>query len=158
MQIKKLRNLFALLGIIGGLALAFYVVLPMTAIFGQPWVPAAVLTGLPLLLGLIAYLAAPAVFTRIVQSTDWLVTRLIRAPIQEVLVGAVGLILGLTIAALLAGSLSAIPVAGTVLPSLAAVLFGYLGWTVAVNKRDDLFGLIQGLRLPGKVTGTGGGG
>lgn len=66
-------------------------------------------------------------------------------PTIDLLAGSVGLALGLVIAALLAFPISQLPPPfGTILPFVGVLIFGYLGATVLLLRRDDfmaLFGL-----------------
>lgn len=147
METRSIRNLFALAGLTIGFILAYYGLVPIMAVFPDAAVPLAALIVTPLIVGLIMHLTAPAVVSWISRSTRWIEERLSTTPVQDIIVGATGLILGLIIANLIRGSLASIPVAGSVLPVAAAVLLGYLGWSVAVKKREDLFGLFSGSRL-----------
>ncbi|HLS88325.1 MAG TPA: PIN domain-containing protein [Sphingobacteriaceae bacterium] len=141
-----LQRLFALGGFLLGLVAAYYSLGLLSAVFPDSWIPLAVLIAAPLAAGAFLYLLAPTLIFRTSQFASWIEGRLSRAPVHDVLFGSVGLILGLVIANLIRGSLVGIPIVGTLLPLLAALLFGYLGWTVAVKKREDLLALVQGLR------------
>lgn len=154
MESRSIRNLFALAGLTIGFILAYYGLVPIMAVFPDAAVPLAALIVTPLIVGLIMHLTAPAAVSWISRSTRWIEERLSLTPVQDIIVGATGLILGLIIANLIRGSLSSIPVAGSVLPVAAAVLLGYLGWSVAVKKREDLFGLFSGSRLGQKYGGS----
>lgn len=142
-----LQRLFALGGFLLGLVAAYYSLGLLSAVFPDSWVPLAVLIAAPVAAGAFFYLLAPTLILRTSQFAAWIEGRLSRAPVHDVLFGSVGLILGLVIANLIRGSLVGIPIVGTLLPLLAALLFGYLGWTVAVKKREDLLALVQGLRI-----------
>jgi uncharacterized protein YacL len=64
-------------------------------------------------------------------------------PLQQLLAGTAGLILGLIMAGLVSYPLSLLPdPLGRVLPSLGAVFFGYLGLTVAGTRYKDLLALL----------------
>src|SRR5262245_51257896 len=66
-------------------------------------------------------------------------------PMSDLLAGTVGLCAGLFIAALLAYPLSRLPAPfGPILPFVAVILFGYLGATVLVLRRDDFMALLPG--------------
>jgi uncharacterized protein YacL len=73
-----------------------------------------------------------------------------RTPIQDLAGGAIGLIVGLVIAALLGAPLSHIPWVGTYLPILLSILFGYLGLSVGVKKKDDIATLFSTIKLGSK--------
>jgi len=100
------------------------------------------LTAIGLLLG---YFLAP-----------WLVIAPARAvrdslrqvPIEDLIAGAVGLVMGLAIAALLTTPVSQIPPPfGTYLPFIAALIFGYMGVVVVTLRKNELLSLF-GLQPP----------
>ncbi len=66
-------------------------------------------------------------------------------PMADLLAGTVGLSAGLLIAALLAYPISRLPAPfGPILPFVAVIVFGYLGATVLVLRKDDFLALIRG--------------
>jgi len=84
--------------------------------------------------------------------TPWLTTRpakyAIRAvrqiPIEEVIAGSIGLVLGLMVAALVAIPLAQLPDPfGSILPFVASIIFGYLGALILVLRRDDMIRLMK---------------
>lgn len=74
------------------------------------------------------------------------VRRVVRQlPAQEIVAGTVGLVIGLTIAALLVLPLSRLPSPfGDILPAIGAIVFGYLGITVMVLRSEDITDLVGG--------------
>lgn len=142
-----IQKILAVVGAALGLVAGYYSLGPLAVVWPDTWFPLAVLVVAPLLAGLLLYLLAPALILRTSQFTAWIEGRLSRAPVQDLLLGAVGLIVGLVIANLVRSALVGIPIVGTLLPLLAALLFAYLGWTVAVKKREDLIALAQSVRL-----------
>jgi uncharacterized protein YacL len=89
--------------------------------------------------------------------TPFLTTRPIRAmrarvrqtSLQTLLAATLGLIGGLVVAALIAYPMSLLPAPfGTVLPFLAALVFGYFGAAIFVLRQNDVFGLIRHRTLP----------
>jgi uncharacterized protein YacL len=86
--------------------------------------------------------------------------RIRQAPAQQLLAAALGLIMGLIIAALIAYPLSQLPPPfSQILPFIAAVLFGYLGITVMITRQHDLFALVRGrwsARAEGRERGENG--
>jgi uncharacterized protein YacL len=66
-------------------------------------------------------------------------------PVQQLVAGAIGLVIGLIIAALLVLPLSRLPSPfGNILPAVGAVVFGYLGITVMVLRAEDIASLLGG--------------
>ncbi|MBX6377050.1 MAG: PIN domain nuclease, partial [Clostridia bacterium] len=103
----------------------------------------AVLVAGAMFCGLAGFLLGPLAVYKSAQCARWLETRLFRTPGPDILAGAAGLILGLVVAFLAGPALSRIPWVGNYLPLLVSVLLGYLGWVVAVNKREDLWSLVR---------------
>ncbi|BAD42106.1 PIN/TRAM domain-containing protein [Symbiobacterium thermophilum] len=68
----------------------------------------------------------------------WLEGRLARTAFIDIILGSVGLISGLLIAALLSVFTGKIPLFGGVISVLSAVIFGYLGMTVTTRKREEV--------------------
>lgn len=98
---------------------------------------------LPLTLGgaLVGVLAAPWLSTR---PAAWLRRAIREMTAAQLLAGIIGLILGLVIAALAALPLSYLPYPfRSILPTLVAVLFGYLGVMVMVLRQREIFALFR---------------
>ena len=71
--------------------------------------------------------------------------RIRQAPVQQLLAGTLGLVVGLIIAALLVFPLSLLPSPfKQILPFIVAVLFGYFGVMVMITRQHDIFSLIRG--------------
>ncbi len=100
--------------------------------------------------GLIAYAIAPRLIAWVWQATTWVEKRIKKAPVQDVVAGSLGLIVGLIIASLLGSTLASIPLAGKFLPTLGSLILGYLGLSVAVSKRDEMASLLGSMRLGGR--------
>jgi len=63
---------------------------------------------------------------------------------QKMISGIIGLVIGLTIAALVASPLSLLPEPfGQILPFLGALIFGYIGVAVFVMRQNDIFGILR---------------
>lgn len=70
-----------------------------------------------------------------------------RMPVQQLVAGTIGLVIGLVIAALLAFPLSLLPEPfKQVLPFLGALLFGYLGVVAMTARQQEVFNFIRGYR------------
>jgi len=150
---KIARVVLAVIGLGGGALAAWRLVGPVQALLGAPlhlW-QTFLFVGLSgVVAGLVSYAVAPWVITLAWQSTNWLEGRLQRTPVQDIMAGTFGLIIGLIIANLLGVALVRIPVVGGVLPTLASLLIGYLSLSVAVKKRDELAGLLAFLKPGGR--------
>jgi len=139
------RRILAALGLVGGLTALFYSLASIEAVTGLAftWPAQAgfVLAG-GLLGAVVGYTLLPWLIEGLWQVTKWAEGRLQRTPLVDILAGAVGLIIGLIIASLLGSAFSHIPWAGRFLPTVGSVILGYLGWSVAANKREELLGLL----------------
>ncbi|MGI5925985.1 MAG: PIN/TRAM domain-containing protein, partial [Thermacetogeniaceae bacterium] len=88
---------------------------------------------------------------------DFLEGALQRMPLQDLIGGAAGLIIGLVIANLLGAPLVNIPWVGPYIPIIFSVLFGYLGLSLGIKKKEELRGLMSMWRA-GSKQGRGDGG
>lgn len=80
-----------------------------------------------------------------VRLITWLEELLFKVPIGDLLFGTIGLISGLIVAALLGLAINFIdlPVITEILPIILSIIFGYLGFRVGFNKRDELLGMFS---------------
>lgn len=79
---------------------------------------------------------------RLIRSSLWLTAlleqMLSKTPVQDLVMGSVGLIIGLIIANLLDSVLSIMGIIGKILWIVVTVLLGYLGMTISVKKREEI--------------------
>src|SRR5579885_3669073 len=101
----------------------------------QPW-PWEVIVGIAIIFGLAALFLLPYIT---VLPYRWVRDQIRKAEVSDLIAGAIGLMVGLIIAALLAIPLSQLTFwnLGRWLPTLAALLFAYLGVATAVLRKDD---------------------
>ncbi|MDF2628190.1 MAG: twitching motility protein PilT [Symbiobacteriaceae bacterium] len=129
---KNLRLILTSAGILGGLSLTFFSLGLFQDIPGIPQhvlVTPLILTLGSLLGGLLGFFLFPL--------ATWIEGRLARTALMDLVFGAVGLIIGLFIAVLLQVILQGIPVIGTLISVLSAVVFSYLGISVGTRKREE---------------------
>ncbi|MGI6065963.1 MAG: PIN/TRAM domain-containing protein [Bacillota bacterium] len=123
----------------------FFTTHPRTEI----WWAAVVLS--ILICGLLGLSLAPKIIIKIERFTNWFLAQLFKIPIQDIIGGAVGLIIGLLIANLLGSPVSKIKFIGPYLSLVASIFFGYVGLSVGIKKRDELQSFLFGIiRLGGK--------
>ncbi len=92
-------------------------------------------------------LAAPWLTTR---PAAWMRRVIRELTVIQLLAGSVGLVFGLVIAALASLPLLSLPYPfKSILPTIAAIIFGYLGITVMVLRQKDIFALFR--RKPGSL-------
>lgn len=94
--------------------------------------------------GFLGVVLAPGVVEKITQFTSWSEQRLNKMSIQEILGGAIGLIIGLIIATLLGTAVSWLPWVwvGGVLKVAVTLLLGYLGVSVGTKRKEELLGFL----------------
>lgn len=93
--------------------------------------------------GLILFLFSPKIINKGWQSTFTVEKSLERMPINEIILGAFGLIIGLVIASLISIPINNIPIpwVGNIISLIFYIVLGYLGINLAIKKRDDITNL-----------------
>ncbi|MBN1179884.1 MAG: PIN domain nuclease [Anaerolineae bacterium] len=72
-------------------------------------------------------------------------------PLQQLIAGTIGLVIGLVIAALLAIPLSLLPIPlNQILPFVGTILFSYLGIAAMTMRQQEVFNFIRGYRASSK--------
>jgi uncharacterized protein YacL len=146
MVTRIVRLSLTLTGLIIGIILGYCTVPPLKVITGirlsAPQTNSVIIF-LGGLFAIFGFALGPATVRSVSRSTLWLEGRLQRTPVQDIVVGSIGLIVGLVIANLLGTPLSRIPVFGSILPTLASILLAYLSLSVAVKKRDELLSALS---------------
>ncbi len=154
MKPRGLRLITTGIGLAAGLTFAYYGLGLIENLLGlELGLPQRVgaITLITVITGLIGFFIAPGVLAIIRQLGGWFQSTLQRTPVQDIVSGAVGLIVGLIIANLLGSAFSRIPGLGLILPTVGSIVFGYIGIFIAVTKRDELIALIPGLgRIKGR--------
>lgn len=107
-----------------------------------------------IILGLIGYIFAPRIIQWTLQMTGWLEGNLQKMPINDLLGGAIGLIIGLIIATFIGNSFSRIPFIGSYIPIFASLLLGYIGMSVGTKKKEDLLGVFAVFKFGTKDKGN----
>jgi len=103
---------------------------------GWQWVVTIVV-----ILGIVAFIVTPYIT---VVPYIWVRDKIRGAAASDLVAAAIGLTIGLIISALLAIPLNSLPAPlGRVLPFVMALLFGYLGVTIAVLRKSDIAHLFQ---------------
>ncbi len=93
--------------------------------------------------GLIGFLASPYFIRCLKRFSAWVEQQLGKMPIHDVIAGAIGLAIGLIIANLLGYSFAKIPIVGDYIPVIFSIVFGYLGITITIKKRQEFTGLFD---------------
>lgn len=147
------KRVLLVLGLIVGLIGAFYCSLTAERMLGVS-LPlfefGLALFGGAIMGGAFGFLVAPRIIEAFLQLTSWLENRLQRMPIQDLVSGAIGLVVGLIIASLLGSALARIPWVGGILPTVGTVILGYLGLSVGLRKREELISFLSQVPRLGK--------
>ena len=87
--------------------------------------------------GIIFYIFTPMIIGYVIQFNSWMEGKLRVIPTQDIVVGVMGLIVGLFIAALLGIGIYRIPWIGVYLSLAVTLILGYMGVSVATNRKDE---------------------
>lgn len=117
------------------------------------WIVFIIFIASGVLSGLIFLFLSKRIAAFIVEKTKSMEQALSQAPSYTLFAGAVGLIIGLVIAALISNIIGLIPNAWISVPLTIAVylVFGYLGLSIGVKRRSDMSGFFNA-RKTGKDT------
>ncbi|MHB1128146.1 MAG: PIN domain-containing protein [Bacillota bacterium] len=137
MILRVIRLLVMLATAAGGLSLSYQ----LTSLWdiGPGQIEWAVLGLSTIVASLIGYGIAPFLIKSGIDLTDWIETRLHKTPTQDIVGGAIGLIVGLIIANLLGIPFSRVPFIGPYLPILASLVLAYVGISVGIKKKEEMF-------------------
>lgn len=150
-MVQKIFRIIVLLSFITvGIILGIYFVPTRigSISINSPLLKGGIIAIIAVISGLLGALFAPLIVRKVIQATMWIEQKLQKMPTQDILGGAVGLIIGLIIANLLSSSLAGIRSIpglswlGILLPIISSLLFGYLGMSLGAKKKEDLFNLI----------------
>jgi uncharacterized protein YacL len=135
-----IRAIITIIAMTGGLSVAYFLtnlqIINLPYVYPQSQYTILILTGLAS--GLIGFLLSPWLIYRTTVTLSWLEIKLQKTPTQDIIGGVIGLIIGLLIAVLLGSSFARIPFIGDYLPIIASLLFGYLGLSVGVKKKEEV--------------------
>ena len=102
---------------------------------------------------IVGLLIAPYFITKLKRFSAWVEGQLNKMPIHDVIAGAVGLVIGLILAALLGSAFSHLPIVGNYIPIVFSIVFGYLGIVITMRKREDFVALFD--FIPRLIRGSG---
>ncbi|MCH3965650.1 MAG: PIN/TRAM domain-containing protein [Clostridium sp.] len=149
---KILRGLFTIIGLIIGYLLGEALI--HSHYFGRlgylsngPVGTALFLIIITAIFGIILFLISPWINLLIMKIMDYIERSLQKLPAVEILIGLVGALLGLLISALFVNLLARIPVIGTILAVVVAVLMAALGGNLAIKKKEELISLFGSISI-----------
>lgn len=97
-----------------------------------------VIIGISLIFGIIFFLLSSKIKKTVLRIVGAFETEILKFSTMDIVLGAVGLIVGFVIAFLISQPLSDVKYVGTVISVISFVFFGYLGLKVATRKKDDV--------------------
>lgn len=100
-----------------------------------------------LLFAFIGKLAAPFIIKYVMKLVEILSAKLMNLPTVDIFIMALGVILGLVVAALLGTAFSRLPIIGPYLTLILCIIAAIVGGNVALNKSTDIISFFSRLRL-----------
>lgn len=146
-----MRRILTLAGMLGGFLVTFFNLEAwgFSLAFAR-WESVGIVALGMALGGVTGFFVAPLV--------SWTEQKLHKTPVQDIIFGAIGLIVGLIIANLLILALSRVPLLGGIAAALITLIAVYLGMSVAAQKREEMSRLFawlpKGLRDRDKQSKT----
>ena len=140
-MIVAMRQIIRGIGLVLGAVIGYQIADAVRLEFARSGGEAARLSALALgigLGGLLGTAASVPVARGFVRSMGWALRHLIDIPLREVVSGAIGLLVGLSVAFLVSIPLQRVPIIGAyVIPVAAVLVFGYLGLHLGIQRRED---------------------
>lgn len=97
-----------------------------------------VIIGISLIFGIIFFLLSSKIKKTGLRIVEAFETEILKFSAMDIMLGALGLIVGFVIAFLISQPLSNIKYVGTIISVISYLVFGYLGIKVATRKKDDV--------------------
>ncbi|MBP2033147.1 uncharacterized protein YacL [Clostridium algifaecis] len=148
---KILRGLFTIIGLILGYLLGDKIsnshYFKELGYFNGPIGTILFLIIMTVIFGIILFLISPWINLFIMKSMDYIEKSLQRFPATEMLIGVLGALLGLLISALFVNLLARIPVVGTLLAVVVAIIMAALGGNLAIKKKEELISLFSNISV-----------
>ncbi len=147
---KILRAIVSLVGLTVGLALYFYLQSIFPG-FSSESLPLKIQLGsiFSISFGLIFYIFSPYIMNLGQKAANKIEDEVSTMPTAEILISSIGLIIGLIIAYFASTLVITIPFVGTSLATLIYIFFGYIGYSIASRRKDDLTNLISSVKPVG---------
>ena len=138
---------FGVLGVLGGLYLGSFLNEHILFFAGLgEGMKLAIVIAPAVILALVGILIAKPLLRKVITATKWTEGKLQKMPIQDLMGGALGLIIGLIIATFIGYAFARVPFIGAYVPIVASIIFGYLGMSIGIRKREELAGLFSFLK------------
>lgn len=149
---RVIRIVISILGLILGLTtyLSLVKAFPQLA-FGidEQGMVASIIVGI--VIGLVFYVIWPWAANKFQEIAKLMDKEISKYPQTDILLGAIGLIIGFVIAYLVSGLINSIPIVGGLLAFLTYGFMGYLGIRISLKSKDDLFNINKLGRLSSPI-------
>ena len=143
---RVIQLVFALLGLAGIIYISPVLAMPLTMQLGWPAKTIVYFQiGLAAFGALLGWLIAIPIINGGIALTKRVEGKLQKMSTQDLMSGAIGLIIGLIIAFFIGAALSGIPFIGPIMPVLTCVIFGYLGVSLGISKREGIAAFFTGI-------------
>ncbi|WP_213974071.1 PIN/TRAM domain-containing protein [Tepidanaerobacter acetatoxydans] len=96
-----------------------------------------------LIIGIIFYFLSPRIISICIKAKDWIENKLQTTPMQDILYGFLGTVMGLLLANLFTRAFLGIPWIGGYIPIIFNIIMAYLGASIALKKKDELSNIIS---------------
>lgn len=92
--------------------------------------------------GIIFYFLSPRIINTFKKTSQWIENKLQKTPMQDILYGFFGMVMGLLLANLFNRAFLGIPWVGGYIPIIFNIIMAYLGANVALKKKDELTNIV----------------
>lgn len=142
MSIKIIRSIIGILGFILGSTTYLSASQRFNSLnFGSGIYGFAICIIIGIILGVIFYLISPFIINEFKKAAKAIDREISKYPQTDIILGAIGLVVGLVIAYLISQLILNIPIIGGILSLLTYVFLGYLGTRIALKSKDDIFSI-----------------
>ncbi len=153
---RVVRGIITVLFVAAGFSLAYIILQAMSAanfsynFISWPYTQKLYVVGSGVAAGAIGFILAPLLMNLSLKITRWFEARLQKMPTNDLVSGAIGLIIALIISTLVSTVLSKVPAVGTLLSILLIIFMGYLGVSLGTKRKEDVFAIFALLPRFGK--------
>ncbi|OEF98020.1 PIN/TRAM domain-containing protein [Desulfuribacillus alkaliarsenatis] len=98
-----------------------------------------------------ALLLASRFIDYVIGLIKWFEDFLSNTPLTEIVMGVIGMLAGLLVAYLIHPAVIGLPVVGPIVPIFLSIILGYIGYKVAISKREEIISILQFKGLKDRV-------
>lgn len=153
---KAIRVLIGLIGFIIGTTTYLTLMVNFEELrFGQEYYGFIIPGVVGIILGLLFYALEPWVINKVKELAKIMDKEISKYPQTDIILSAIGLIVGFVIAYLISSITNQIPIIGPILSLIIYIFMGYLGIRIALKSKDDLFNLSKITKIPTSIKDKG---